>query len=188
MENSRLCKLAFMAECRSGLGWWKGVNKRCIELGIHPPRPEVEFNSIAATDKDQQSAVQELMTAKAGSHMQQTYFGFKESFQLESYIVEAKNKQLRRMIANFRVGSHWLKVRSGRYDKLAHDQRFCDTCPNQVDDEMHAIFSCQAYTRLREKYADLFQAVHDLKGFLAQESVHRIALFFTECRAIKARK
>ena len=187
MEPSQLCKLAFLAECRSGGGWWKGVATRCATLGIQPPSPLAEFDFCGAISIDQQVAEDTLMAAKPDSRKEQTYFSFKVNFKMESYISEAKNKHLRRIVGNFRVGFHWLRVQTGRYEKLEYGERICDRCHRAVDDEIHAIFDCPAYHCLRQKYADLFVLIdhHDLQNFLQQDRVHRIALFLTECRALR---
>ena len=187
MEDSRLCKLAFMAECRNNLGWWKKIGMRCTKLGMLPPTPESDYDFTSAVHTAHQMAIEDMMTAKPESRKQQTYFSFKLDFQMENYISEAKNKHLRRLIANFRIGNHWLKVQSGRYDGVEYDQRICESCGHGIDDEMHAIFECSAHDNLRSKYADLFMDLEnrDLKSFLAQNAVHRIALFFTDCKALK---
>ena len=187
MDDSRLCKLAFLAECRSGLGWWKGVVMRCTTLGIQPPLPGSGFSPSNAAAMDQNMAVEAIMNAKAESRKEQTYFSFKSVFQMEKYITEAKNKHLRRIVANFRVGSHWLKVQTGRYHKLEYHERTCDCCRDAVDDEVHAIFVCPLHDHLRQSYADLFTHVegHNLSAFLTQGAVHRIALFLTDCRALR---
>ena len=130
MDESRLCKLAYLSECRNGLGWWKGVDLWCTALGIQPPFPGTEFSSSSAADIDQRAAVIELMTAKAGSRKEQAYFSFKTVFQMEGYVSEAKNKHLRRLSAKFRTGSHWLRVQTGRYksSRVEYHERVCTTC------------------------------------------------------------
>ena len=187
MDGSRLCKLAYVAECRNGLGWWKGVDLRCTSLGIQPPLPGTEFSASNFIDIDQRNAVDELMTPKADSRKEHMYFSFKSAFQLEKYIMQAKNQHLRRILASFRVGSHWLKVQTGRYTNTEYSERICDSCGHAVDDEIHTIFVCSAHDRLRVKYADLFSQIvgHDMQAFLMQDAVHRIALFLTECRALR---
>ena len=187
MESSRLCKQAFMAECRSGSGWWKAVVTKCTKLEVPPPHPESEFDATSATNADHNAAVTAIMTADTGKLMQATYFSFKTDFQMESYISQAKNKQLRRILASFRVGCHWLRVHTGRYEATTREQRICshEHC-TVVEDEVHAIFFCPAHASLRQKYADLFDHIqgHDLKAFLTQPAVHRLASFLTECRAL----
>ena len=175
-----------MAECRLQLGWWKGLDERCKELDIQSPCPEAAYDFSSAVEADQSKAATALMTAKADSRKEYTYYSLKTEFSREKYISDSKSRHLRRVIANFRLGSHWLKVQTGRYIKQPYDERICDTCGIGIEDEIHAIFVCPAYDSLRRKYADLFTDVHDhdLRAFLTQDAVHRIALFLTECRAL----
>ena len=52
----------------------------------------------------------------------------------------------RRVLCQFRVGSHWLRVQLGRFERLPHESRHCMHESNDVDDEMHIIFDCPHYT------------------------------------------
>ena len=88
-------------------------------------------------------------------------------------------------LATFRTGSHSLRVQTGRYDAVEFKCRTCDCCEHEIEDEMHAIFICPMHSSLRAKFADLFGHASDLHGFFAQYAIHRIALFLTECRALK---
>ena len=95
-----------------------------------------------------------------------------------------KNYHLRRTIALFRTGTHWLQVCKGRYLKDDLQKRLCPTC-RVVDDEAHAIFSCPYYSAQRAKFADLFAGERSLRSFLVSNPTHRVALFLTECRAAR---
>ena len=53
-----------------------------------------------------------IMTPNPGSRKETTYFSFKHEFTLEPHISQAKNQHLRRTIAMFRTGTHWLKVQT----------------------------------------------------------------------------
>ena len=53
-------------------------------------------------------------------------------------------------VTRFRLGSHHLAVRTGRYLKHEYSMRTCNRCKtNYVDDEHHLIFTCPALNHLR---------------------------------------
>ena len=185
LDDGRLCKTAFVAECRRGGAWFKGLHARCEKLGICPPTLGVAFEAPAAVQASEDMYIGWMMQADEGSRKQLTYFSFKTEFRAEPYISQAKNVHLRRMIACFRTGSHWLQVQTGRFSGVEYQQRHCPTCSEVIEDEQHALFVCPDYDHLRSKYADLFSSALDLRSFLTQNAVHRVALFLTECRALR---
>ena len=50
----------------------------------------------------------------------------------ESYIQNCSNKHLRRIIAQFRTGSHWLNIETGRHQGIARQDRTCQMCNHRV--------------------------------------------------------
>ena len=181
LDDNRLCKTAFSADVQSAAGWYHGLSRQLRLFGIHLPRDlsEIDCDSIAHEVKDQ--AILAGMSACDGNHLEMAYFSFKVHFRVEPYISEAKNKHLRKSIAMFRVGSHWLGVRTGRLQGVPFMHRKCPTC-NCIDDEKHAIFQCPIYRQARAKYPDLFCHAEDLTAFLTRNPCHRVALFLSACR------
>ena len=116
MDDSRLCKVAFLVQCRDRLGWCKGVRIRCADIGIRPPHPVTEpssykeeaFHAQRAIDADKAHMEALIMTAKPNSRKESTYFSIKHKFIVEPYILQAKDGHLCRMLATFRTGSLWL--------------------------------------------------------------------------------
>ena len=197
LDDKRPCKQAFLLQSRCNLAWIKGVTSRCEDLHIRPPHPVTESQSSAAEDAFDAAAAAEanaaalaasIMTPTADSRKQATYFSIKKDNACEPYITQAKNHHLRRIIALFRTGSHWLRVQSGRFERLEFSQRTCPACQGEVEDEQHAVFACPIYDELRSKYADLFTHASNLQEFLQQSSVHRVGLFLTECRALRMKE
>ena len=187
MDNSRLCKTAFLAACREQSAWRCGIDDRLKKLNIPPPQPDEEFSASKAITASTEMYTVWMMEADMDSSIQETYYSFKQQYRMEPYIHEAKNVQLRKILARFRTGTHWLRIRSGRYEGVARENRFCPHCSNAVDDELHAIFHCPANEHIRERFADLFATENaaDLYSFLCHNSAHRVALFLTECRAAR---
>lgn len=102
---------------------------------------------------------------------------------MQPYLSAFANLQQRRILCQFRTGSHWLRVQTGRFTNEEYAARICLQCDNQrVEDEHHSIFDCSKYDDLRTKYSDLFESsVDGLQTFFQQNNI-RIAKFLTECR------
>ena len=66
----------------------------------------------------------------------------------DRYVADYRRTEMTR----FRVGSHRLKVETGRWSRLPKEERTCLCIVGGVQDEEHVVFKCE-YTRdLREKY------------------------------------
>ena len=162
------------------------MSKEIRSHNIRIPRPGQEFNLSEASQALKDACTLEGMTAKPDSSLQVTYFSHKTEFRCEPYISQAKNKHLRKTIAMFRTGSHWLQVCQGRYQGIAYNLRKCPLCPWVIDDEKHAIFECPHYNNQRRQFADLFDDnSHNLRSFLLNNPTHRVALFLTACKAAR---
>ncbi len=181
MDEGRLCKAAFLADTEHGLGWLLGLKDMLRSFDVRLPRSLDEFDLKTTGGELKDKAVVHGMTAVRGNHLEEAYFSFKTEFRYEPYISQAKNKHLRKEIALFRTGSHWLMVRKGRIDNIPYHKRLCPCC-RVVDDEMHAIFHCTLYESERLAFADLFEGDQNLRFFLASNPVHRVALFLIACK------
>ena len=74
-----------------------------------------------------------------------------------TYLSKPLNFFQRRAIANIRIGSFRLKIETLRYmrPKIPFDRRFCVTCTNhnyEIECEQHYLFSCTAYTNIRQSW------------------------------------
>ena len=64
-----------------------------------------------------------------------------------------------KQLMRFRTGAHHLAIETGRWarPKLPRQHRVCSKCScTVVEDEVHFLFECPAYDRIREKYTVLF--------------------------------
>ena len=184
MDDTRLCKIAFLADRQGGLGWFAGISDQIRPYGVRQPGTRHNYDHAACTKQIRDREILTAMTAKAGNSLELAYFGHKTEFRCEPYISQAKNCHLRRTLTLFRTGTHWLQVCKGRYLKADFDKRLCRTC-RVIDDEAHAVFSCPDYTSQRAKFADLLAGGPCLRSFLVNNPPHRVALFLTECRAVR---
>ncbi len=60
-----------------------------------------------------------------------TYSSIKEGYNCEPYIRQCHNRHLRRILAQFRTGSHWLHIETGRHKKLDKNDRTCPICAHK---------------------------------------------------------
>ena len=68
-----------------------------------------------------------------------TYRLFKDTFDLEPYLLNVKNTSYRVALTRLRVGSHSLAIEVGRFHKpipLPINDRLCSICQS-VEDELH---------------------------------------------------
>jgi ribosomal protein L32 len=80
-----------------------------------------------------------------------TYRDFKEDFELERYLLNIKNKQVRSTLTQLRISAHTLKIEMGRYHKpvkIPVELRLCEKC-NEVENEFHFVMKCSMYNTLR---------------------------------------
>ncbi len=97
-----------------------------------------------------------------------THNSIKQGYNCEPYIRQCHNRHLRRILAQFRTGSHWPYIETGWHKKIDKNERTCSICahkcvnpglPEQqfgsfnsdeevadpVEDEHHVIFDCPEY-------------------------------------------
>ena len=80
----------------------------------------------------------------------------------------------RSMLAQLRMGTLALHIKTGRYRNITLNRRFCFHCPDQIEDEIHFVFDC--------KYRlELFSYVHNLGRDLSNLSHYdKLKLLFHE--------
>jgi hypothetical protein len=67
-------------------------------------------------------------------------------------------------VARFRLGAHWLPIETGRFDRIARDQRYCPHCDHEaIGDEWH-LFQCPRFQEFRDKYDHLFRGIASLNN------------------------
>ena len=76
-----------------------------------------------------------------------------------NYIADNRRVELTR----FRVGSHRLKVETGRWSRIPRDQRTCACSVGGIQDERHVIFDC-----------DFTRACRDSHGLGPTQELHEV--------------
>ena len=55
-------------------------------------------------------------------------------------------------ITKFRLSAHTLAIEYGRYKNVTVNERICNYCKSDIEDELHFILICPLYTNIRHKY------------------------------------
>ena len=211
MENNRMLKQAFIADCSLPARLsWTSLRAQHGQLHGHP----VSFSTDTATQRPMFS-----LSVARSHHVEQLsqqtssnasmYRSIKIGYACEPYIQQTSNRHLRRILAQFRTGSHWLNIETGRHRKQDRKDRTCpmcthgiinpglppeefdafdsdEECSNPIEDEHHAIFDCSAYAVAREQYRDLFQIdITTVGDFLNQPQCNRLAKFLAWIRMLR---
>jgi hypothetical protein len=82
-----------------------------------------------------------------------TYRLFKDTLEVEPYLLLNQHRFQRRSLAMFRIGVLPLEVETGRYARPATplDQRICQLCNSHaVEDEKHFLLQCPLYEDQRQ--------------------------------------
>ena len=119
------------------------------------------------------------------------YKEIKTMLQPEKYLLEIRNKKLRRSLASFRMSSHMLAIETGRHRKVAEQERICLVCQKKglsfVENEFHFLLICQGYTKLREKLIpdtfSMYPSYEKMISLLQSESlsvIKNVALYIQQ--------
>ena len=209
LENigtDRLLKYAYIADRRlkPEVSWRLWLEHQLQGLLIPSPTEEQAHRRQFSLVSAQSQHIQQLSLETSSKSM--TYLQIKLGYACEPYIQQANNSHLRKIIAQFRTGFHWLHIETGRHAKLAKQDRTCPMCffkltnpgiafecwdafdsddesSAHTEDEHHVIFDCSGYTYARELFQDLFQShITSISQFLNQPQCNRLAKFLTWIR------
>lgn len=211
MPTDRVLKHAFIADCRlpASVSWHAKLTTQLHDFLVPAPsqdNPEHRTFSLTAA---QAAYTQQLHDDPSSKTL--VYKDLKVGYSCEPYIQHSSNRHLRRILAQFRTGSHWLKIETGRHSQLRQEDRTCPVCPfhvekpegvpdshfdsydsdpeasDPIEDEHHAIFECSSYNYVRGLFPDLFpENVLSVGQFLNQPNCNRVAKFLTLIRYIRA--
>ena len=78
---------------------------------------------------------------------------FKVDYSTEKYITFNLDRKERSYMAQLRMGILPLRIETGRYKNEEVHERVCNICnENVVEDEIHFMFNCNAYTHIRQPF------------------------------------
>lgn len=121
--------------------------------------------------------VHELYSAFDVSPKCYLYKHIVDNFCTQFYLTKPVNHKFKKFLSQFRMQCHSLNIESGRYNNIPRNQRTCSltTCSlcdkNDVEDGVHFVLLCPAYSELREKYINIY--------FYHRPSVHKFIDLFS---------
>ena len=74
------------------------------------------------------------------------YRKFKSIFKLEPYLLFG-TKQQRKLLTKFRISAHNLNIERERYIGTKVEDRICNLCKNNIEDEVHFLMTCLSSSR-----------------------------------------
>ena len=112
------------------------------------------------------------------------YCSMKQKVNLEKYLTSGIPHLQKKVIARFRCSNHELCIETGRKSNIASEERICKMCRlGEVEDEIHFVFVCPAYSDLRDKlFLNISKSVNFSKIFeiLCNEHAVRLSVFLSQ--------
>ncbi len=90
-----------------------------------------------------------------------TYKTHKNRIFFEPYLQIITNRKYRRTLSKLRLSDHCLEIEKGRHCRppIVRDERFCKSCVNKVENEVHFLLDCKNYEIERTEF---LSEVHEL--------------------------
>ena len=107
------------------------------------------------------------------------YKNVKNSLELEIYLCKIQ-WSLCKYLVKLRLCNHKLRIETGRYEKIAREERFCDMCnQNVIGDEFHLFYECNntIVVDARRKFLP--------KEMLGNRSMYAFTKFLTKLEDLK---
>lgn len=105
-----------------------------------------------------------------------------DNYQPAAYLSAVADRRRRVCLAQLRTGSHWLRVETGRWQRLEREQRVCPHCTaGAVEDEMHMIFDCPKYAGVRLQFPALFSSGDRILGSFLSQDPTAVAEYIHQC-------
>jgi hypothetical protein len=108
-----------------------------------------------------------------------------ESLEPAAYLGAVRQRSRRVALAQLRTGSHWLAEETGRWERLAREQRVCPHCGGGVEDVRHMMFVFPLYAPIRARFPDLFSGADSVHSVLRRDA-RLLAAFAAECQRVHA--
>ena len=118
MDANRLLKQAFDADCRlpATKSWRSCYEDQLHDHLVSSPAEDMPHRQQLSLPSSQLQHIQQL--SQQTSPKGKTYSHIKIGYASEPYIQQTNNRHLRKIIAQFRTGSQWLHIDTGRHKKL----------------------------------------------------------------------
>ena len=188
MNVTRLPKMILNWDMKSkGNTWSKGVKSILCDINLanaFDNRNHVNLNRCWALLHEKACNNWSIETHRKPKL--RTYVTFKNTFEIEPYVISFMNRKCRSYLAQFRAGILPLEIEIGRWQNKPLDMRICKLCDrNDVEDESHFILKCPFFFNERNSFMnhvrnnvpniDHFGTTDMLKCFMSTENVCKFA-------------
>ena len=209
MSQDRVLKQAFIADCRlpDKLSWRAKLGEKLHDFLVSTPS---DTDHICQTYSFQ--SARSAHTAQIQTYVSSrttTYRLINKGYACEPHISQSNNKHLKRILEQFRTGSYWLKIETGRHMNIPRLGRSCPACSHKyvnsalpadqfdsfdsdeessdpVEEDHHVTFDCPSYTYDRQLFSDIFGGnIVTVSQFLNQPDCNRVARFLGWVRHLR---
>ena len=183
MDADRMLKQAFIADSSLPARLsWRSLLEAQLENNLVPSPTEDDSQHKTCSLQSAQRQHMEQLDVQTSSKTA-LYRSIKLSYGCEPYIQQTSNRHLRRIIAQFRTGSHWLNIETGRHKKLERKDRICPMCSHRIINPNLAPEYFDSFENLMMKAVPLLGTMPILT---AQAMPMPVSFFLTFSRAISA--
>lgn len=211
MSPDRLLKQAFLADCRlpDNVSWRARLVNQLGDSLVSAPSDDNQDLQMFDMPRARAAFASQIQTDS--SSKTKMYKDIKADYVCEPYIQQCHNRHLRRIVAQFRTGSHWLHIETGRHKNTAKEERSCPLCAKRrvindqnipaeqfdsfdsdeeaadpIEDEHHVVLMCPSYAYVRTLFPDLFgPEISSVGDFVNQSNCNRVAKFLTWVRHVR---
>ena len=115
-----------------------------------------------------------------GLNKLRAYKLFKTEYKVEEYVLKVKAVSQQSAISRFRCGWAPLNLEIGRFFNIPANERFCNFCPDQVEDESHVILICPLYNKIREELFIHASYIND--DFMQMNGTEKVVFLFSDSK------
>jgi len=128
-----------------------------LQINLGNPQKISVSQLCAAWHEEYLTAARERTGTKTRHYMHEVRGGLPSSeYTLPQYMSDLPRFVQRFRLSQLRVGSHWLREETGRWERLEREARTCPSCANRGEQEVqtleHVLFQCPETSELRGKY------------------------------------
>ena len=152
-KANNLTQASYEWALQNGAGWANMVKDYLSQIGlmevflINESQKSANFQ-VFCREKDifHQTEFYKMQqdTAKL-----RTFSKIKTEIGIEDYLINIHNITDRISISKLRLSNHRLMIEVGRHKKIERQNRRCPFCPSDIEDEIHFITTCPAYSTSR---------------------------------------
>lgn len=136
--------------------WLNNVKNLLSSLGFSGIWDNQNFDNhkwliASLKEKLRDQYIQKWLSLTNASSSSNNYRLYKSEFKKSDYFSLLSDTMCRNFLA-FRSRNHRLPVETGRWLSVAHNDRKCPLCKEDIGDEFHYIMACKHFFNLRKQY------------------------------------